>query len=82
MPTLSITPTGKIEFIHDDDMTEIVSGCGNTRIERASHVEPDTENPGTWFVSLLPVGGPIMTGFTRRSDALAAEVKWIEENRL
>ncbi len=44
---------------------------------RASHVEPCA---GGWSADMSPVGGPVLTGFTKRSQALAAEVAWLEEN--
>jgi hypothetical protein len=31
---------------------------------------------------MSPVGGPVLTGFTKRSQALSAEVAWLEENVL
>jgi hypothetical protein len=53
---------------------------GNPVIRRASHVEP-TEN-GQWTADLSPVGGPVLTSFPNRSQALAAELRWLEEHWL
>lgn len=50
------------------------------RPERASHVEPDEF--GAWFADLSPVAGPTLGPFALRSEALAAEAEWIENNRL
>jgi hypothetical protein len=53
---------------------------GPSSVVRASHVEPDDENGG-WFADMSPSGGPKLTGFRLRSEALAAEVAWLEQNR-
>jgi hypothetical protein len=45
-----------------------------------SHVEPD-EN-GQWWADLAPIQGPKLGPFARRSECVAAEVAWIEENAL
>jgi hypothetical protein len=51
---------------------------GQMSISRASYVEPD--EAGRWWADLAPVSGPRLGPFPRRSDALAAEVAWLEEN--
>ena len=53
---------------------------GTLSVRRASHVEPDAE--GLWWADLSPVDGPRLGPFVRRSDALSAEVAWIEEHWL
>jgi hypothetical protein len=53
---------------------------GPLTIRRASQVEPDAN--GQWWADLAPVGGPKLGPFDRRSQALEAECKWLEENRL
>ncbi len=53
---------------------------GRMTIARASHVEPD--DAGRWLADLGPVAGPVLGPFERRSDAIEAEVAWIEEHRL
>ena len=47
---------------------------------RASTVEPDAA--GCWWADLGPSGGPVLGPFGRRSEALAAEVRWLECHRL
>ena len=37
---------------------------------------------GRWHADLRPVGGPVLGPFDRRSEALAAEVAWLEEHWL
>ena len=49
---------------------------GSIDIERASHVEPDSE--GNWLADLGPVDGPLHGPFPRRTDALGAEVAWLQ----
>jgi hypothetical protein len=46
-------------------------------IERASHLDPDAK--GQWWADLSPVHGPTLGPFAQRSDALAAEVRWLED---
>ncbi len=53
---------------------------GTLSVRRASHVEPDAK--GLWWADLSPVDGPRLGPFVRRSDALSAEVAWIEEHWL
>ena len=53
---------------------------GRLHIARASVVEPN--NLGRWTADLGPVGGPVLGPFALRSEALAAEVAWLEAHRL
>jgi hypothetical protein len=53
---------------------------GDMAIRRASHVEPDAA--GRWWADLAPVGGPTLGPFGRRSEALSAELTWLEEHWL
>ncbi|HEU5118852.1 MAG TPA: hypothetical protein VFT74_19825 [Isosphaeraceae bacterium] len=53
---------------------------GQPKITRASHVEPD--DIGRWLADLSPVGGPMLGPFDLRSEALEAEVRWLEANWL
>ena len=78
------------------EMTLHVDSCGVTRcvysecidlralgaplIARASHVEPDAHS--RWFADLEPVRGPRLGPFMCRSQALAAERRWLDEHWL
>jgi hypothetical protein len=86
MKEIHVGPSGEIRFIHSDDLTEQFKAAeaagdgGSVRIQRASHVEPDAF--GDWIADLAPVGGPLLTGFKRRDEALAAEEDWLNANGL
>lgn len=69
-------PNGDAQCVYDEkiDLTQL----GQVDIKRASHVEPDPEYPGCWYIDLTPVGGPRINGFASRNEALAAEVEWLE----
>lgn len=75
---LVIGPCGDIRTIYDETLS--LAAFGPLVIQRASHVEPD--EAGQWIADLGPVGGPRLGPFERRSDALAAEVAWLEEHWL
>ncbi len=51
---------------------------GRTQIRRASNVEP-TED-GQWLADLSPVEGPLLGPFENRSQAIAAEVRWLRDH--
>lgn len=67
---------GNITAIYDEALD--LRSLGRRSIERASHVEPDHE--GRWTAQLI--GGPQLGPFDRRSEAIAAEIAWLEANRL
>ena len=75
--TITILPDGTLKFIWTDDLADLLTE-GHAEIVRASHVEPvGTE----WEADMGPSGGPVLSGFTRRQDAINAEVHWIKQNR-
>ena len=49
---------------------------GHVQIERASHVEPTDD--AEWTADLAPVGGPVLGPFPLRSEALNAEIAWLD----
>ena len=74
---LNLDGTAIMIYTEDIDVTEI----GDVQsITRASRVEPVNRNQ--WAADMRPVGGPVIGTFNKRSDALTAEVNWIEENIL
>ncbi len=75
---LIISPGGAIRCLYSETID--LANLGRPAIQRASHVEPDDQ--GQWFADLSPAGGPRLGPFPRRSQALAAEVVWLEEHAL
>jgi len=75
---LVITPVGDVHCVYSEAFD--LSTLGSVRIQRASHVEPDLL--GQWFTDLSPVGGPCFGPFRRRSDALLAEMNWLQDHWL
>jgi len=72
------TPDGNARAIYTESID--LATIGTVDVRRASHVEPD--GTGGWYADLSPVGGPVLSGFHQRSEALAAEVDWLERNWL
>lgn len=75
---LVIGPDGRARAIYSESID--LASLGPLTITRASQVEPDGE--GRWLADLLPVLGPVLGPFALRSEALAAEVAWLERNWL
>ncbi len=69
---------GNARCIYTEDIN--LTTIGSPTITRASHVEPDQQ--GRWLADLGPVGGPVLGPFEKRSDALIAEVAWLENHWL
>jgi hypothetical protein len=75
---LIINPCGDIRCIYDETLD--LSSLGKIRIERASHVEPTAD--GQWRADLSPVNGPEFGPYPLRSEALRAELDWLEQHWL
>jgi len=76
---ISVEEDGSIAMIYSDDLISLIKK-GVARTIRASNVEPVGNK---WSVDLTPIGGPAQpTLYTTRAEALEAEVKWIEMNKL
>ena len=75
---LLIRPDGTVRAIYSEAIDLAV--LGRPPITRASHVEPGQD--GRWRADLTPVGGPVLGPFDRRSEALEAEVAWLERHWL
>ena len=69
-----IDPSGHGRMVYDELFDP--SPLGAIDIRRASHVEPTTG--GHWTADLSPLGGPILGPFPTRSQALAAELAWLD----
>jgi hypothetical protein len=68
----------QIRFIYNDDLAGLMNQ-GKAVTKRASHVEPCD---GEWQADLTPVSGPVLGPFPRRDEALAEEVKWLNEHKI
>ncbi|QDV20678.1 hypothetical protein Pan153_53550 [Gimesia panareensis] len=75
---LIITAEATIRCLYDETLN--LSSLGTPQIQRGSHVEPTAD--GNWTANLSPVNGPLLGPFPRRSEALAAEVAWLEQHWL
>lgn len=75
---LVIAPDGSARALYSETID--LAALGSLAIRRASAVEPDDR--GQWTVDLGPVAGPLLGPFARRSEALAAEIAWLEFHRL
>ena len=73
-----IHPGGTARCVYDELID--VARLGHVDIRRASHVEPDDN--GKWLADLSPNCGPVLGPFAMRSDALSAELTWLEQNWL
>lgn len=74
---IKVDTNGIMSFIYSDDMADL-SKEGEVTITRASHVEPDGD--GKWYADMSPVGGPILSGFSLRQEALDAEISYLNSN--
>ena len=72
--TLIVQPGGNVDAIYAEVIDLLCPG--HLSIRRASHVEPDAE--GRWWADLTPVGGSKLGPFDVRSQALDAELRWLE----
>jgi hypothetical protein len=75
---LVVEPRGTLRCIYGEEID--LHTLGSLTIERGSHVEPD--ELGWWWADLLPVHGPRLGPFQRRTEALRAESNWLESNWL
>lgn len=72
---------GDMNFIHSDDLL-FLEELGEARTTRASEVERNNET-GCWEADMKLSGHDVvLTGFRLRSEALAAERKYLEDNVL
>jgi len=73
---LMVSRQGHMHCLYNESLD--LSALGRLAIRRASHVEPT--DAGQWTADLPEVSGPVLGPFGLRSDALAAEVDWIESH--
>ena len=75
---LIIDSGGTVRCVYDEAID--LNTLGHLRITRGSRVEPDDR--GRWSADLGPVGGPTLGPFPLRSEALAAERRWLNDHWL
>ena len=75
---LLIDSVGDVKCIYGEAIQ--LFQLGNLNIARGSLVEPDAS--GCWWADLSPVAGPMLGPFQHRSEALNAEVAWLEQHWL
>jgi hypothetical protein len=75
---LVIDGRGQVRCVYGEAIDLAV--LGRPAIRRASHVEPDES--GSWHADLALADGPMLGPFTSRSQALAAELAWLERHWL
>jgi len=73
---LSIAPDAEVTMIYNDEAADFFAE-GIATTTRASHVEPQGSE---WIADMSPVHGPVLGPFRLRSEALSAEVEYL--NRL
>lgn len=74
---IRIAPDGELTFIYNDALACLLDE-GQADIQRASHVEPTADGQG-WQADMSPVNGPMLPVCKLRSEALAAEVVYLNE---
>ena len=72
---LLIAPTGGIRCVYGEEVN--LSELGRLSIQRGSHVEPTAD--GQWTADMSPVLGPQLGPFDCRTQALEAEVAWLNQ---
>lgn len=73
----TIDPNGTVTCLYTEEIQ--LRSLGQVSLRRASCVEPLGDQ---WTADMAPVGGPLLGPFDERSQALAAEVEWLEHNLL
>ena len=73
-----VSSEGNARFVYSE--TVDLAPLGKLAISRGSHVEPD--DTGKWVADLWPVRGPRLGPFSKRTEALAAELQWLHDHWL
>ena len=76
---IRINPGGTILSLYTEDVC--LNNLGNIiTIKRASHVNANCLNQ--WEADMGVSGGPVLGPFSKRSEALEAEITWLNKNIL
>jgi hypothetical protein len=74
---LTVSPKGTVRCLYQEHLD--LDSLGPSETVRASRVEP---SPNGWTADLAPVGGPVLGPFAKQSQALSAEVEYLEKHVL
>jgi hypothetical protein len=77
MYTIAIEQDGSLTFVHSDQVAAMLAPLGQVTIKRASHVEPNEQ--AQWEADMSPSGGETLGPFPTRTQALSAEVEWLNK---
>ena len=72
---LVINSSGDIRCVYGEEVN--LSELGRLSIQRGSHVEPTAD--GQWTADMSPIQGPHLGPFDCRTQALEAEVAWLNQ---
>ncbi len=72
---LVINSSGDIRCVYGEEVN--LFELGRLSIQRGSHVEPTAD--GQWTADMSPVQGPQLGPFDCRTQALEAEVAWLNQ---
>jgi hypothetical protein len=68
---------GKVLAVYSDDLADLKAKATTVQIRRVSFVEPTPD--GQWTADMSPVAPGVVLGpFRLRSEALAAEVQYLD----
>ena len=73
---ISISTNGTLTKIYSDEDAALLAK-GKAKIDRVSSVEPTADGTG-WTADLAPVQGPVLGPYRLRSQALEAEVQYLD----
>ena len=73
---------GHLRCVYSEEIR--LPSLGRITIRRGSHVEPERVSDGSsqWIADLTPVAGPRLGPFEHRSQAVRAELNWLERHWL
>jgi hypothetical protein len=75
---LLVESRGTVRCVYGEDID--LSQLGRLSIQHGVHVEPTAD--GQWTADLSPVYGPLLGPYFNRTEALAAEVAWLQTHWL
>jgi hypothetical protein len=84
---IDLTKLGTVELrraSHVDPTAELTAKARTWLLDKYEEINDHlaSASPGKacWWADMMPMNGPVLGPFDTRSDALAAEVAWIDEH--